>query len=84
MGMSPETQVAQDRNSRAGSTGNLRKRRPCEARNGAVFRDAPVFAPGFFARTKFLIGTLTPYCLPRQLLNGFDGKSQPNRPGDGD
>ena len=56
MGMSPETQVAQGRNSRPGSTGNLGKPHPRETRTGAGLRDAPVFAPGFFARTRFLEG----------------------------
>src|SRR6267143_918313 len=54
MGMTRQTQVANVRNSLVGSNGNLWKRRACEVRTGAVFRDAPVFASGYFKRTKFL------------------------------
>jgi hypothetical protein len=84
MGTTRETQVAQGQNSRAGSTGNLRKRRPYVARTGAVFRDAPVFASGYFAWTKFLVGALSPFNLTRQVLSRFHSKSQPNCIGDGD
>jgi hypothetical protein len=54
-----------------------------KVQNGNVGIDDAVFPRSFFARMKFFVGTLTPSYLPRQLLGGFDGESQPNCFGDG-
>lgn len=84
MGMTRETQVAQDKI--AGLVlreifGNdvLVWLEPVQS-----FRDAPVFPSGYFAWTKFLLGAPTSFSLTRQVLSEFHGKSQPNCIGDGD